>query len=56
MQRVFLGRVFEGLTSFVCARVLGEWIRVSVCVGVCVSVSVCVPVYVCVCACDCVSW
>ena len=38
MQRVFLGRVFEGLTSFVCARVLGEWIRVSVCVGVCVCV------------------
>ena len=56
MQRVFLGRVFEGLTSFVCARVLGEWIRVSVCVGVCVCLSGCVPVYVCVCACDCVSW
>ena len=49
MQRVFLGRVFEGLTSFVCARVLGEWIRVSVCVGVCVCV--CVGVSECVSEC-----
>ena len=48
MQRVFLGRVFEGLTSFVCARVLGEWIRVSVCVGVCVCVYRCVFLCMCV--------